>query len=64
MKQKKAYILLLFLTIAPMLFAMSSQLPEGPPPPTPPPGLPVDGGLISLVVAGVFYGIKKNINKK
>jgi hypothetical protein len=63
MKQKKTYILLL-LTIAPMLFAMSSQLPDGPPPPTPPPGLPVDGGVIALVVAGIFYGVKKNFKKK
>lgn len=31
---------------------------SGPPPPTgPPPELPLDNGLILLVIAGLFYGV-------
>ncbi len=37
--------------------------PTGPPPPeVPPPGLPIDGDLILLLVSAVVYGIFK-INK-
>ncbi|WP_066222705.1 PID-CTERM protein-sorting domain-containing protein [Formosa haliotis] len=41
---------------------------NGPPVPstvegTPPPGLPIDGGLTFLIAAGAYYGIKKSIRK-
>jgi hypothetical protein len=34
---------------------------KGPPPPAPPPnpGLPIDGGVIYLLIAGAAYGVSK-----
>jgi hypothetical protein len=64
MKQNKKssyYILvILFFAVAP-LFA---QLPEPPSRAAPPVGLPLDGGVLVLFVAAVFYGVKKSIKKK
>ncbi|AUC74641.1 MULTISPECIES: PID-CTERM protein-sorting domain-containing protein [unclassified Olleya] len=44
---------------------------QGTPPPAPlesarvpPPGLPIDGGLIILVVVGIVYGVYKLISLK
>jgi hypothetical protein len=54
------YILLLCLLQTTLAYG---QL-EPPLPPGPPGLVPIDGGVIALVVAGIFYGIKKNINKK
>lgn len=51
-------VALLFLVV-PTVFA---QIP--PAPQQPPPQLPVDGGLIALVIAGLFYGIKRSLKKK
>jgi hypothetical protein len=34
--------------------------------PPPPPGnvVPIDGGILTLLFAGLFYGVKKSIKKK
>ena len=45
------------------------QTASVPPPPddqnpTPPPGLPVDSGLVILVVVALFYGVYKIIKHK
>ncbi len=65
MKQNKKssyYILvILFFAVAP-LFAQTH--PNPPSRITPPVGLPLDGGVLVLFVAAVFYGVKKSIKKK
>jgi hypothetical protein len=48
-KKASFFLLLLFPLI---------MIAQGPPPPTPP-GLPIDGGLLFLLIAGVAYGVKK-----
>jgi hypothetical protein len=47
----KAFLLLFVIMFANSAFA------QGPPPPPPP--LPIDGGILALVAAGVVYAIKK-----
>lgn len=51
-------VALLFLVV-PTVFAQQPPAPQ-----QPPPQLPVDGGVIALVLAGLFYGIKKSLKKK
>ncbi|PQJ71859.1 PID-CTERM protein-sorting domain-containing protein [Polaribacter butkevichii] len=57
MKNKKHFALFIMLVITSM--AIVGQVPT--PGPPSPPGLPIDGGLIFLVVSGVLYGVKKKI---
>jgi hypothetical protein len=46
---------LLLLLLFPLI-----MIAQGPPPPPPsPPGLPIDGGLLFLLIAGIVYGVKK-----
>tara|TARA_R110002073_G_scaffold40547_6_gene115424 strand:- start:83865 stop:84056 length:192 start_codon:yes stop_codon:yes gene_type:complete len=58
---KKYVTLVIFLSL---LFTSSEMIaqkkvdPPSPAPP-PPPGLPIDGGVALLLIAGVGYGIKK-----
>ena len=49
------------LTIA-LLFMVSIGFSQTPPPPAqlPPVGIPIDGGIALLIIAGVAYGIKKS----
>jgi hypothetical protein len=42
---------------------MNVCLAQGPPPP-PPPSVPIDGGVLALLVAGLGYGAKKLYNAK
>jgi hypothetical protein len=37
---------------------------SGPPPPPPGNVVPIDGGILTLLFAGLFYGVKKSIKKK
>jgi len=61
-KQKTFLLVIaLFFTVS-VLFAVEGG--DGPPPPTPPVGLPVDGGVLALLVAGLFYGVRKTFKKK
>ena len=45
---------------------MQGSTIQSPPPPQPPPvGLvPIDGGLVTLIVGGLFLGLKNCFNKK
>ncbi|WP_274474926.1 PID-CTERM protein-sorting domain-containing protein [Mangrovimonas aestuarii] len=45
-------------------FAASSLLQDPPVPIPPPPGLPIDGGVLITVFAGVIYGVVKLVKKK
>ncbi|MGB0974932.1 MAG: PID-CTERM protein-sorting domain-containing protein [Flavobacteriaceae bacterium] len=57
--KSRTLLLILLLLVCPLVF---SQVP--PAPQQPPPGdVPVDGGVIALVLAGLFYGIKKSLKK-
>lgn len=44
-----------------LFISVSAYSYKVPPPPLPPPdpGLPIDGGLIYLFIAGVTYGVYK-----
>ena len=53
---KKLASLLLLLLFPLIMIAQGTVLP-GPGPP--PPGLPIDGGLLFLLIAGIVYGVKK-----
>jgi len=55
---KKLASLLLLLLFPLIMIAQGTGLP-GPPPPPPPPCLPIDGGLLFLLIAGIVYGVKK-----
>lgn len=57
---KKLASLLLLLLFPLIMIAQGTGLPgPGPPPPPTPPGLPIDGGLLFLLIAGIVYGVKK-----
>lgn len=61
-KNKNIFLLtILLLVVVPTVFAQ-----DAPPPPAQqgPVELPIDGGVIALVLAGLFYGIKKSLKKK
>ena len=48
-----------------MLMVYISLNAQGPPQPPPPqPGLPIDGGLSYLFIAGIAYGVYKIKKKK
>lgn len=46
---------LLLLLLFPLIMIAQGTVP-GPPPP---PGLPIDSGLLFLFIAGIAYGVKK-----
>lgn len=52
-------LVILLLLVVPAVFAQ-----DPPPPAQPPVQLPIDGGLVALVLAGLFYGVKKSLKKK
>lgn len=62
-KQNKIIGLVFVIAIAvvTILIVRNAILQTPPPPPTPPPGLPVpiDGGVLVLMLSGLFLGIKK-----
>ena len=52
MKKASSFLLLLF----PLIMIAQGTEPPGP---STPPGLPLDGGLLFLFIAGIVYGVKK-----
>ncbi|OIQ23442.1 hypothetical protein [Lacinutrix sp. MedPE-SW] len=53
---KKTFASILFILIS---FVCAAQTPFDPPPPSQPPtppGTPIDGGLLFLLVLGILYG--------
>jgi hypothetical protein len=56
MKKASLFLLLLFPLI---MIAQNPPMPTENMGPPPPPGLPLDGGLLFLFIAGVAYGVKK-----
>ncbi|WP_290698312.1 PID-CTERM protein-sorting domain-containing protein [Lacinutrix sp.] len=62
-QNKKIIASILFVLIS---FVCSAQMPPPPQPPPGPVGLPIDSGILLLLVAGVLYGIFKmySIRKK
>jgi hypothetical protein len=55
--KKKTYSTLMFLLFTWFVNAQVIPTPSAVPPP--PPGLPIDGGVFSLFLMGLIYGIKK-----
>ena len=65
MNRKKVRIILLSFSF--MLISLVAYAEKPPTPPqyiTPPPGLPIDGGLSFLLISGVAYGIFELKRKK
>jgi len=57
----KKFTLILFLFI---LFPLFYQVAIAQPPPPPPQNIPIDGGLLFLLIAGAIYGGKKFYSSK
>lgn len=53
---KKTYVSILFVLIS---FVCSAQMPPPPQPPPGPVGLPIDNGIVVLLITGVLFGIYK-----
>ena len=54
------YIILSMLILLTGLNSYAAAPPEGPPPPSPtivPPGFPIDGSIIALVIVAIVYGV-------
>jgi len=61
-QNKKLFASILFVLIS--FVCMAQRTGDGippPPSPPPPPGLPIDGAISALIIAGLFYGAKKKI---
>ena len=62
-KQNKilGIILIVVLVVFSLLVVRNAILQTPPPPPTPPPGLPmpIDGGIVTLLIGGLYLGIRK-----
>lgn len=61
-QNKKIIASILFVLIS--FVCMAQRAGDGippPPSPPPPPGLPIDGALPFLLLAGIFYGIKNKL---
>lgn len=56
MKKASLFLLLLFPLI---MIAQNPPMPTENMGPPGPPGFPIDGGLLFLLIAGVAYGVKK-----
>ena len=64
MKKNKTLIATaLFLIISIVGVAQQFVTPPAPDERVPPPGLPIDGGILVLVVLGLFYGVYKLLSK-
>ena len=55
-QNKKTVTSILFVLIS---FVCSAQMPPPPQPPPGPVGLPIDSGLVVLLLAGIVFGIYK-----
>jgi len=60
MQNKRIIASILFVLIS---FVCAAQMPP-PGPPAPPPGLPIDGGVLMAMFVGLFYGAKKLLFSK
>ena len=54
--EKKVILLLVCIAFT---LTVNAQTVPPPVPPPPPPGLSIDGGIIFLLISGIFYGVKK-----
>ncbi|MEE9408413.1 MAG: hypothetical protein V3V28_10105 [Polaribacter sp.] len=55
--KKKTYLALFLVLI--FTYTISGQVMPPPAGPPDPPGLPVDGGILFLLISGLVYGVKK-----
>lgn len=56
MKRKNIFLLLIVAFTTTISFGQAVPPPI---PPPPPPGLPIDGGIFWLFIAGILFGVKK-----
>jgi len=57
--KNKLLIFLLIMFIPLLSYNSYSQVTPPNPQRVPPPGLPIDGGIIGLIAIGAIYGVKK-----
>lgn len=62
MKKNTFKIALVFVALLATEFLFAQNAPANRPPP--PPGVPIDGGIFTLVIAAFGYGVSKLRNKK
>jgi len=62
MQNKRIFASILFVLISSVCVAQT--LPPPGSPPVPPPGLPIDGGLLYGMAFALFYGVKKLLLKR
>lgn len=55
----KSIFTILFLFVVNIIFSAPPPPPAGSPGCWPPPCIPVDNGVIFLIIAGVIFGVKK-----
>ncbi len=60
-QNKRKFASILFVLISIVCTAQKMPPPPAPMGPTPPPGLPVDGVVLFVLVIGIIYGIKKRL---
>ena len=58
---KIIFIILVFVSVG-FLFSQNPSAPNRTPPP--PPGIPIDGGILTLITIGAGYALSKLRNKK
>lgn len=56
---KKKYVKAIILLTALIIFPLFLHTAIGQPPPPPPQDIPIDGGLLTLLLAGLAYGGRK-----
>ncbi len=56
---KKRYLKILILLLILIVFPLFLSTSMGQPPPPPPQDIPIDGGLLALLLAGIGYGGRK-----
>ena len=62
-KYLPSLLILALILVATITFAQGGPPQPGAPGASPPPAIPIDGGILALLAGGIAYGAKKLYNK-